>query len=195
MTGHEQKFSLAPFPRHMDMRMFAQRASPGVQCTEQTYLGPEVFFIGQQLLQRFSGRFEQMIAAPFAVVLPQRIEFMRQGEDDMIMIAGEQARFGSLQPIIGHGPVTTRATAVTTGVMLLLDMAISQADPFFIAERFTSAQHDRLRRAHLIGTHAVPLMIGSESVSEDALQGRFHLIRPAFLISAWSRRLMSETAG
>lgn len=164
----------------MHVRMEAQRSPPGVQRAEQTDLGSEVLVIAQQLLQGLRRGLEQVIAAPFAVVLPQCIEHMRKGEDDMIMVAGKQARLRALQPVMGQGAMAARTTAMTTGVILLLGMTIIQTDPFFIAERFTLAQHDRLCGAALIRAQTMLLLIGLKPISEDALYCRFHRSHPQF---------------
>jgi hypothetical protein len=76
---------------------------------------------------------------------------------------------------MGHGSMATGTTAMATRVVLLFCVAIIEADPFFVSERFTSAQHDGLRSAVLIHAQSMMLLIGFQSLSEDTLQCRFHV--------------------
>ena len=65
-----------------------------------------------------------MIAAPTSVVLPQRIEFVGECEDHMIVVAGQEPALDLFQPVMGPGATASGTTEMTAGVVLLFGMAI-----------------------------------------------------------------------
>ena len=153
----------------VDVRVEGLGASPGVEGGEEADFGAEVAFVPEQLLQGFAAGFGQMIGAPGAVVSPQVVQFVRQGEDDVVVVAGEESGLGSIEPVVDIGVLAARAAAMPTAVGLAFGMAVRVAFPFFVAEFVIAAVDDGSGRFALVSGDVVCFQVGFKTSSEDTL--------------------------
>lgn len=102
--------------QRVDMRVMRQGARPGVQRQMDARNRAEIARVGEQFGQRVGGGVEQRIGHRGAVVAPDAEQLVREGEDDVVVGAGQQARAFVFQP--GHAGFvgTARAQAVFAAV-------------------------------------------------------------------------------
>lgn len=158
--------------------MAAQRAAPGVQRHEQAGRGTQVPGIGAQLQQALACAIEQQLVEPGAVELPQRDELVRQGEDDVEVRAGQQARQLRGQPLLAGLHGAARAAAVATGVVLHLAVVACGAGHHMRAHLGAMAVADAPGRVPLACMQCMALRIRLKVPIEDLLQRALHAISP-----------------
>src|SRR5262245_20533351 len=78
-----------------------QGLTPGMQRREDAWLRPEILGVCQQGAQSVADRLKQQSRHDRDVGQPQRVELMGQGEDDMVMITGQEPRLLHSQPALG----------------------------------------------------------------------------------------------
>ena len=120
--------------------MVEQSLAPGVKHGGDADL--RVKIVAPELQQRGRRRVEQQGVKPGAVLLDQRIEFMRQREHQM-EIGNGQERFGLfVQPVKPIGPLAGGAMAVAAGVRDKMFLAAMAATIMMSAQGGRAAGHD-----------------------------------------------------
>ena len=94
-----------------------QRLAPGVQRGDDAGPRPQIFRIAQQLQQRVVHTGKQQPGHPVDVGPPQLIQLVGHGEDDMIMLAGQQPSLLRGEPAFDLHPGTLRTHPMPTGVV------------------------------------------------------------------------------
>ena len=102
--------------QRMDMRVQRHGARPGMQRQMDARNRAEIARVGKQLGQGAGRRIEHRTDHQGAVVAPDTEQLVREGEDAVVVGAGQQARAFVLQP--GHASLVgaTRAQAVFAAV-------------------------------------------------------------------------------
>ena len=154
--------------------MSAEVSAPGVQAGDHARQGAEVLFVSEQFLEGGDGGLKQEVGHQPVVVPPQVVELMRQGEDRVVVVAGEQFCFDFIQPALGGQGRALGAGGVFAGVVPdLLHVAVGAALDVS-AERLGAALHDGPGRLDFVQRLRMGLQIGVEVVLEDALHGGGH---------------------
>lgn len=156
------------------VRVMAQGAAPGVQSHQQAWRGAEQAWVGTELKQAQSGAVEEQLVEPGAVELPQHDEFVRQGEHDMEVRAGQQALELSGQPLLARTCGAARATAMATGVELGDAVVALSALEHVVAQIRAEAVADAPGRARLARMQRSTARIGVEVFGEDVLKRATH---------------------
>ena len=101
----------------MDVVVLGQRLSPGVQDHGDGGLGAEVARVERESTQGVGSDAEEQPVEQPAVHPHQRMEGVRQGEDEMEVRHGQQHRLLGRHPARGLLPLALRAVAVAAGVI------------------------------------------------------------------------------
>ena len=152
----------------------AQGAAPGVQGHEQAGHGTEEFGVGAEFEQAVAGAVEQQLGHGNAVELPEREEFVRQGEDHVKVRTRQQLGQLGGQPLLARALGATRASAVPAGVVLDGDEVPLGTGQDMAAEFGAVAVPDAPGRAQLARVQVAHLRVGVEMLAEDVLDGAAH---------------------
>ena len=130
--------------------MVEQGLAPGVQHGGDPNLRVQI--IAPEFQQGGRHRVEQQGVQPGAILLDQRIKFMRQREHQM-EVGNGQERFGLLvQPVKPIGPLAGGAMAVTAGVRHEMFFAAMAATIMMSAQGGRAAGHE--------GAQDFPMVVG-----------------------------------
>ncbi len=145
------------------VRMLDQGLPPGVEDAQETDLSTEVSGIGGDFEQRRrAGAKEQVIQAR-GVALAQRIERVRQREDDMDVRHVEQLALARGQPALSRLSLTLGTVPVATGVVRDGPMSAGATLIEMTAERGGPTPPERAQDGALL--HAQPRMPLEEVVA------------------------------
>jgi len=160
----------APGDQGVDVRVEAQGASPGVQRGEHPGACTEVLLVGEKLEQGVANRAEQPIIHPGPVAVPQRFEVVRDGEDHVIVIAGQELLRAGLDPgLDSHGSALwTRAMAARV-VEHARDVSV-RADANVAATRSGPTPLDVASRSDHMSGQATRSCVGLETAPKYLLQ-------------------------
>ncbi len=103
--------------QHLRVGMLADVSAPGVQTGDHARQGAEVFLVSEQFFQGGDGGSEQGVGRQPVVVPPQVVQLVRQGEDGVVVVAGEQFGFDLFQPALGGQGRALGAGGVSAGVV------------------------------------------------------------------------------
>lgn len=92
---------------------------PGVKTGNHPHFRPQVLWIFQQFKQRLTGALEQEVAHRYIIETPQRIQLMRNRQNHVVMIAGQQPLFLFREPFLHMNKGTLRADTVFAGVVMV----------------------------------------------------------------------------
>jgi hypothetical protein len=136
----------------MQVRRQEQRLGPGVQRRDDPGLGSQVLRIPQQGDERVVDTGKQQRHHHGDIAEPEVIELMGHGEDDMIMLAGQQPRFLLGQPPFALSPGTRGTHPVTTRVVPhAFEMALGTGLDVSTQQRGTTCTNRPHRTTHLLG--------------------------------------------
>jgi hypothetical protein len=99
------------------VRVQDQRLTPGVQRREEARLCPKILGVRQQGTQGVADRLQQQRRHHRDVGQPQQVELMGQGEDDMVMITGQEPCLLEGEPALGLEVRALRTGPMPTGPM------------------------------------------------------------------------------
>ena len=134
-------------------------------------LSAEVFGVGQNLDERVAHGLEEQRGHHRHIGQPQRVEVMRQGENRVVVIAGQQPGALHRQPALGLEVCALRTRAMAAGVVpdaghmpvgTGLDMA---------SQRSSAALHDGAGGSADVGGRGMGMFIGGKRVLADDLEG------------------------
>ena len=101
----------------VQVRMQRERAAPGVQSQQERAAPARIPGVGEQLGEYRAHRAKQDPGQRGAVVAPQAIEFVRNGEDQMMVRAAQEPRALLLQPALDLDRLALRAESLVTRVI------------------------------------------------------------------------------
>ena len=97
--------------------MKSEVLSPGVENGEESDVCAEMYGVGGDGLQSGGAGLKQEVVEHFLVVQRQRVESLRDGEDDVKVLHGQQFGSTPLQPLRPCQILTLGAVAVAAGVV------------------------------------------------------------------------------
>src|SRR5271170_4353582 len=167
-----------PATRHhaVDVRMWSECLSPGVQNGQEAKLCAEMPGIGSDVEQRGGTGLEQQ-GKQLPLVLPhQRHKRMWDAEDEMIVADGQQFLLSLRQPLIARADLAFRAVPVAAGVIRDGLMSAAQARIAMTTERSGTAAHDRIHHLALRpgqrGAVLLPEAVTTDANDVGHLEGR-----------------------
>ncbi len=153
------------------MGMQDQGLTPRVQRREDARLRAQVLRVGQKLDEGRAHGLKQQRGHHRHVGQPQRIEGVGQGEDDVVMITGQQSGALHGEPALGLEIRTLRTGAVAARVVPdARDMPVGTGLDM-APEGGGAALHNGTGRAANVEGQEVRLLVSGKRVLEDLLQG------------------------
>ena len=156
----------------MDVRVRIEGLAPGVQGHDDAGYGPEVARVRQHVHQFFFGRPEQQVAHRLHVQPPQVVEVVGNGEDGVVVVAIQQARFLFLQPAGGLQERTLRAGAVLTGVVPDLGLVAVGTDLFVTTQDGGAAAGHFVNGVPDMLLQGMGALVSGIVLAQDRLNGR-----------------------
>jgi hypothetical protein len=99
------------------MRVQQQRLTPGMQRGDDARTGAQILLVAEQLVKRLVHRGKQQLCHRGNVGQPEVIQLMRHGENDMVMVTGQQPGLLAHQPALDLEPGTLGTQPMATGVV------------------------------------------------------------------------------
>ena len=129
----------------------------------------DVMGIGRQLDDRIGGGFDEQTVDILLMQARKSPELMRQRKDHMIIRYRQEFFFPRLEPCFGLVLVALRTTAVTTGVIRILQPATVIAFEYMASQRGRTASEYVPERSSMTGWHSLAklLQILRAVASED----------------------------
>ena len=118
----------------MHMRMMGQRRAPGVQDQGQPDAGTQMLRVGGDGAQGLGRDLKQQAVDHRFIVIGDRTDRCRQGEDDVVVVDRQQIDLTGLEPASGRTGLTLRAMPVTAGVVGDLGVRTGRARQHMAAE-------------------------------------------------------------
>ena len=154
------------------MGMMGHGRAPGVQHQGCADAGAQVFWIGRNRAQSLGSGLEQE-AVDYRLVVPGDVaDGCWQGEDQVIVIHGQEVGLTGLEPAPGRSGLALRTMAVTAGVIGDLRLLTGRALQHVTAQRRTAAlfdgRHDlELAEAEVSGLRTTPRRpVGAEDIRD-----------------------------
>ena len=145
-----------------------------MQRREERGLRAQVAGVTQQLHQRLAHRAEQELRHRRAVPAPQRIQLMRDRENQMMVSAPEQPRLLALEPLLGRQCLALRTDALVTRVLeRTLDVSLGAAAQVS-AELGRAAARDPVRRPVHVRRQPVAHRVRFKVRLKDSCERAFH---------------------
>lgn len=98
------------------MRMNLEILSPGVKYGEEADIGPQVFGIGCDRLQSFGGGLEENTVDDFLILISDRGDLFRYGEDHMIVGDLQKLGLPVLDPLRAGQTLAFGAVSIATAI-------------------------------------------------------------------------------
>ena len=139
--------------------------------------------IPEQLEEHFAHRREQQLRHRCPIPAPQRVEFVRDREDEVVVRAVQQPRALALKPPLGGQALALRADPLMARVVERALAVSFGAAAQVSAQLRRAAARDPVRGAVHIRGQAVALRVRFKVFLEDPSQIAFHVLqnaRPAF---------------
>ena len=166
---------------HVQVRVQRSGAPPGVQRRDEGRCGAQIARVFQQLDKHRAHRAEKKVRHARAVPAPQRVQLVRDGEDEMMVRAGDQACALALEPLLGGERLTLRAAALMARVVeRALDVPL-RTPAHVAAELGGAAARDPVRRAMHVRGQPMLLRVGLKMRLEYLSERAFHILRNARL--------------
>ena len=147
----------------MDVGMSDERLPPRVQDAEEADRGAEVCGVGGDLAERRRAGAEQQVIETGRIASAQRVERVREREDDMHVRHVQQLAFARGQPAVSRVRLTLRTVSVATRIVRDGPMAAGTAVIDMPAERGGPTSRERAQHRALL--HTQPRMACEESVT------------------------------
>jgi hypothetical protein len=146
----------------VEVVVFDQRLAPGVQDSEEADLSFQPpLGIATELLKGGVDLAKEQVEQGLAVVTDERVELVREGEDDVEVRDRDQLAHALGQPSLPRRALAGRAMAVAAGVVQYGLMAAGRATPDVSAERRGAALEEMADGLLLeCGDAVSPLVIG-----------------------------------
>jgi len=105
-----------PTARHqtVEMRMHHQRLTPGMERGDEARTGAQILRVAKKFVQRRVHRGKQQVGHRSHIRQSQPSQLIGLGEDDMVVIAGQQPRLLPHQPALDLEPGARRAHPMPT---------------------------------------------------------------------------------
>ena len=161
------------------MRVMGDRRTPGVQDQGHTDAGTQMPGIGGNRLQGLGSSAEQDGIDHCLVVIGDGTDRCRQGENQMVVLNGQEIRLARLKPLPGRTALTLGAVAVATGIVGNLYSGAVVTAQDMTAEAGTATMlnrrhHLQLAKADMTGVVLAPSWsVGAEDI-RDLQRGARH---------------------
>ena len=159
---------------HVQVHMLRQRASPSVQPREECRLRAQVSRIPEQLVEHRAHRIEQELRHRRAVPTPQRVELVRNGENQVMVRAVKKTSLLPLEPILARHRLTLRTAALMARVVERALDVPRRAAAHMAAEFGGATARDPVRGSMHVQRQAVALRVRLKMLLEDSSQRAFH---------------------
>jgi len=103
----------------VNMGMEDHGLAPGVQCSDDAWFAADMSCIGEDLKERVSYAGKEQIGHGLYIQKPQFIEFMREGEDHMVVGTGKDSPFLFFEPLFYTNPIALGAESMAAGIIPL----------------------------------------------------------------------------
>lgn len=150
----------------VDVGVEHERAAPGVQRCDHTRPCPEMALVGEELEERATGALEEDAGHRPGIPLPEDAQLGGQGEDDVVVIAGQDLPLLLFQPLLDLKVGALGAGAVAAGVVPDLGMVPFGADFGMAAEGGRATAQEIPNGSLLVCREAM----GFEEVCEPGLK-------------------------
>ena len=120
------------------MHVLLQFLIPGVQSGQDSDASAQELGIAEQFAEGLRSGGKERVGERGFVASPDLVEFMRDGEDDMMMRAWEQSLSATIEPSFFGQPTALRAGPMPTGVVSDL-MKVSVGATVEMATEFSSS--------------------------------------------------------
>ncbi len=166
----ERQATTGDDPVHMGV--MGHRRTPGVQDQGRADTGTQMLGVASNRAQGLGSGLEQEAVDHRLVVPGDVADRCWQGEDQVIVVHGQQVGLTGLQPAPGRSGLTLRTMAVTAGVVGDLRMLTGRALQHVTAQRRTAAlfdgRHDlELAEAEVSGLRTTPRRpVGAEDIRD-----------------------------
>src|SRR5262245_29889536 len=146
------------------MRVPLQSLTPGVKNTQEADLGPEVLGIGCYFQQRLRARLEKEPEQNLLVLPDQWDQRMRDAEDQMVVVHGQQFALPRRQPLLTGVGLAFWTVAIPAGVVG--DGLVSAARTLIAvaAERCRPAAQDGIEHLQLGPRQALTMVAGDSGI-------------------------------
>src|SRR5688500_669681 len=150
MRGLEPRGTVARKPagghEEVRVRMVVERARPGVEHRQNADLAADPGAIRRERLDGGCGFMEEGGGDGGLVRAGERAQWLRQGEGEQVVVAGEQARADSGEPILRAILLTLGTVAVATRVIRVVARATGVTLVDGAAQGRRAALHDVVHR-------------------------------------------------
>ena len=134
----------------------------------------QVLRVGKQFAQRVANRGKQQLRHERAVEHPQFIELVRDGEDQVVVRAGQEARLLRLQPALGGKTLALRTVPLVTRVVAhVLDVPLRAAIDVS-AQLQRAAARQPVRRTMQIQRQFMALCVARKVLAKYGSERAFH---------------------
>jgi hypothetical protein len=143
--------------------------TPGVEGGNDAGLCADMFWIREELEEGIPYALEEEAGHLPDVEEPEIIELMGDGEDDVVMAAGEKSLLLPFQPLRDLCPFALRAEAMAAGVVPM-PLIVAFRTCFHVTAEFGgSAHHQRTRRLADVERKRMGLLVGQIRKCDDML--------------------------
>ena len=149
----------------VQMKVIPQGLVPGVKDSQETDLSVQMG--SPEVGQRFRDRFKEDVEQDFLVGENERIQFVRERENEVKVTRGQKFGFLALQPLFGGVRSTLGAMAVTARVVAGPLKAAAVTTLQMSAESFSSANFNGVNNLKMSSRQLVTLAIGFAMETEN----------------------------
>jgi hypothetical protein len=160
----------------VDVGMETQRTAPGVERRDHAGAGGEVLGVCEQLEQRVADGREEEMTQQRSIGLPQGLELVGDGEDDVEVVAGQQLSRPGLEPAVDLDVGALRARAVPAGVVVDADRVAVGTGADVAPERGGAALLNGASRLVDVERQATRACVACEALLEDPLERDGHAL-------------------
>lgn len=155
-----------------------QSAAPSVERCEDAGPRAEEAIVSEQCQEGISDASKEQRVHRAPIVVPERLELVGDGEDDVVVIARQNLRPPCLEPAIDADPCTLRARTMSARVVVDACLVALWAAPHMTPECRGPTLTDGTRRAMDVRRQATRACVTLEAALEDVLQ-RDHALHRA----------------
>ncbi len=184
----------------VDMNMPEQKLIPGMESRYDPGLCAAMFFVSHEIEKGIADGQKEQVGHGLDIVKPYVVEFMRNGEDHVIMVAAQESGLLFLQPSIHQNIGALGTQSVLTGVVPMpLEMAV-RAALYMAAQSLGPACNNRLYGITDMGRQGMHFFIGFPAELHDLLNcGRgcvqFTFLSTPLIAAAMIKGRARETVG
>jgi len=149
----------------VEVEMLLHGLTPGMQDHRKTDFTAEIFL--SKLLQQLRGNFNQQVVEPFLIEGNQGVEDVVDGEDDVIIINGQNPKFLGFEPLRLFKRTAQRTMAVLAGFEMELPTFAFGASLQNAAQSGRAAIDNRADRLMLLIGKTISAFVFANMLSEN----------------------------